>query len=94
MSQIGSVSSPRGSAKNNSPKNRARANAKSQLAHIEQPLDEVLNTEPDQENDVMNLKFNNRGMNKKLSKVKSFSKRSLKKDHSGSKIKKSPKFGK
>ena len=52
------------------------------------PLDEVLNTEPD-ENDLMNLKFNNNSMGQKLKKVKS-SKRALKKGISGNSLKKSP----
>jgi hypothetical protein len=52
------------------------------------PLDEVLNTEPD-DNDLMNLKFNNNSMGQKLKKVKS-SKKSLKRDISGIKLRKSP----
>ena len=89
MSQLSSVASPRGSQKN-SPRGK-RANAKSQLTHIH-PLDEVLNTEPD-ENDIMNLNFQNNSLGgRKLSKVKS-SKKTLKKDISGVKLRKSPKFG-
>ena len=52
------------------------------------PLDEVLNTEPE-ENDLMNLKFNNNSMGQKLKKVKS-SKRTLKKGISGISLRKSP----